>query len=137
MKSPETLIERYTAAAMATDRDALMALYAPGVRIFDMMMPWQVRGAVEWEPIIDDWFTHAGTGSDVKASDVEVKATDGMALLTMNMFYGNIGADDEQESMVNRLTWIAVPDGDDWKIIHEHTSVPLSNEDMSPVYAPS
>ena len=31
----------------------------------------------------------------------------------------------ELRSMQNRLTWVLKPEGDGWKIPHEHTSVPL------------
>lgn len=136
MKSPETLVDRYTVAAATTDRDALLALYAPDVRMFDMMLPWQISGTEEWAPRIDNWFSGVGTQAEVQARDVEVTTTDGMALLTMNMEYAHIESDGERMAMVNRLTWVVVPHGDDWRIIHEHTSVPLNEDDMTPQFEP-
>ena len=61
--------------------------------------------------------------------------TDDMALLTMFMHYSDQREDGENEGMSNRLTWVAVPNGDDWVILHEHTSVPL-NDDMGPILEP-
>lgn len=132
MPSPETLIARYTAAATALDKDALLALYAPDVRLFDLMRPWQVRGTEDWGTSVDSWFADVGTDPEVTASDIDVRTTAEMAVLTMRMDYYHVNADGEREGMPNRLTWVAIPNGDDWVIVHEHTSVPLNEETMSP-----
>lgn len=134
MTSPETLISRYTAAATALDKDALLALYAPDVRLFDLMRPWQIRGIGAWDASVARWFADVGTDPEVTASDVDVKTTAGMAVLTMRMDYYHVNAEGKREGMPNRLTWVAVPNGDDWMIVHEHTSVPLNEETMSPVF---
>lgn len=136
MKSPESLIQRYTRAATDLNRDALIGLYAPDMRIFDLMAPWQNRGTDEWTQRIDHWFSGVGTDPDISASDVEVTTTEGMAVLSMNMGYYHTNQEGNREGMTNRLTWVAVPDGDDWKIIHEHTSIPLNEADMTPIFEP-
>lgn len=137
MRSPDTLIERYISAAKACDRDALLALYSLDLRMFDLMLPWQFRGTEEWAKQVDRWFSEVGSNADVQASDIEVRATDDMAVLTMNMMYAHVEENGERFSMTNRLTWVAETSGGDWKIVHEHTSVPLNEKDMSPVYEPS
>lgn len=136
MKSPKTLIERYTAAVIATDRDALMQLYAPNVRVYDTMLPWEFRTADAWSTFVENWFSGVRANPQAEASNVDVVETDGMALLTMFMYYGHTEDDGELVGLTNRLTWVAVPDGDDWKIIHEHTSSPLNMEDMTPQFEP-
>lgn len=136
MTSPETLVERYTAAATALDKEALLGLYQSDMRMFDLMLPWQIRGTEEWASRVDTWFSGVGTEPEVNASDVEVITTGKMTLLTMNMAYYHVNAEGDREGMTNRLTWVAVPNGDDWKIIHEHTSVPLLEDDMSPQFEP-
>lgn len=136
MKSAQTLVDRYTAAATAADREALLALYAPEMRMFDLMLPWQVRGTEEWAPRVDNWFSGIGTQAEAVASEIEVKETAKMAVLTMNMTYAHVSSGGERFSMTNRLTWVAVPEGDDWKIMHEHTSVPIREDDMTPQFEP-
>lgn len=136
MKSPETLIERYTQAATNLNRDALISLYAHDVRIFDLMAPWQNHGSDEWASRIDHWFSGVGSDPAITASEIEVTTTEGMAVLSMNMGYYHTNQEGNREGMTNRLTWVAVPDGDDWKIIHEHTSIPLNEADMTPIFEP-
>lgn len=133
MNDPKTLIDRYIAAAEALDADALIALYAPDLRLFDLMTPWQRTSADEWRAGIDDWFQHTGDDPKLTASQIEVKQTEGMALLTMVMEYTHV-ENGKRVGMPNRLTWVAVPDGGDWLIVHEHTSVPLQEPEMTPQF---
>jgi ketosteroid isomerase-like protein len=136
MNDPRTLIDRYTAAVEAVDKQALLKLYSSEARLFDAFMQWECRGTGAWSAQLEDWFSHMSThGSSAKATDVEIQATDDMAMLTMFMHYSDQREDGENEGMSNRLTWVAVPNGDDWTILHEHTSVPL-NDDMKPILEP-
>lgn len=137
MNNPETLIDRYTAAVQAVDKEALLALYSPAARIFDAFTPWQSRGTGEWGAQLEGWFSHMRNhGGEAIATEVDVQVTTQMALLTMVMRYSEQNEDGKNEGMSNRLTWVALPDGDDWLIVHEHTSVPLNEETMSPVFEP-
>lgn len=135
MNALQTLIDRYTAAATNLDGDALVSLYAPEVRLFDLMTPWQIHGAETWREGIKHWFQSVGSNPRVEASDVEIRQAEGMALLTMTMTYSHV-QNGERFSMPNRLTWVVIPHGEDWQIIHEHTSVPLDGGDMKPVFTP-
>lgn len=137
MNNPETLIDRYTAAVQAVDKEALLALYSPAARIFDAFTPWQSRGTGEWSAQLESWFSHMRKhGGEAIATEIDVQATTQMALLTMVMRYSEQNEDGKNEGMSNRLTWVAIPHGDDWLIVHEHTSVPLNEETMSPVFEP-
>lgn len=134
MPAPETLIDRYTAAAIALDREALLALYHDDILLYDLMLPWQISGTGAWSAKIDSWFSGVGSDPVVEASDVAVTTLGEAALLTMTMHYGHTDEDGTSMRMANRLTWVAVAAGDDWKILHEHTSVPLDEQTMSPQF---
>lgn len=136
MNSPKSIVERYTDAATKLDAEALLALYAPNMRMFDLMMPWQIRGIDLWRGRVQGWFESTGDNPRVRASDVEVTATPEMALLTMLMEYSHVESNGKRFSMLNRLTWVLAPNGDDWQIVHEHTSVPVRESDMQPVFQP-
>lgn len=136
MTTPESLIDRYIAAATAIDKNALLALYSPTVRIFDMSMPWQHSSLQSWSEMVDNWFGHMGTHPEAVASNVEIHATEELALITMFMGYYHDDAEGNRDGMTNRITWVAVPEGDDWRIVHEHTSVPLTMDELTPVFEP-
>lgn len=137
MKSPESVIERYSEAVQTLDSKAMLALYSPDARVFDLMAPFEIHGRKGFQDRIESWFSEVDAkDARAEASDVEVKTADGLATMTMFMRYSDLTESGERRSMTNRLTWILEADGDDWKIIHEHTSVPLSEEDMTPIYEP-
>ena len=137
MKAPESVLERYSEAVRTLDKQALLALYSPELRMFDMMGPFEIHGPEGFATRVSRWFDEIDKKDPkAEATDIESKVVDDLAYMTMLMRYSDAGEDDERRSMTNRLTWVLVPDGDDWKIIHEHTSVPLSEEDMTPIYEP-
>lgn len=137
MRTPETVLERYSEAVRTLDKDAMLALYSPQMRVFDMMAPFELRGPEGFANRIESWFSEVDAkDARAEASDVEVRTADGLASMTMFMRYSDAGENGERRSMTNRLTWILEQEGDDWKIIHEHTSVPLNEEDMAPIYEP-
>lgn len=137
VNDPKTILERYSAAVASNDIEALLALYAPEARVFDMTMPWQHLNLDGWREKTSDWFHHMrGLEAAANASEVEMHTSDGMALMTMLMAYYDVNDKGEREGMTNRLTWVLVPAGDDWKILHEHTSAPLSQDEFEVVMEP-
>ena len=137
MNNPESLLSKYIAAVEAADEDALLALYTPNARIFDMTMPWEHSDQQSWRAMATDWFRHVrnhGSGADV--TRVETHETESMVLMTFFIDYFDLNEQGEREGMSNRLSWVLVPDGEDWKILHEHTSVPLTGDTMAPVFQP-
>lgn len=136
MKTVQTVIDRYTAAVESLDADAMLALYAPDARIFDMVMPWEHRSAESFRALVEQWFNMTGANPTVKFNDVSIVEADAIAVLTAIVDYLDDGKNGERNCMSNRLTWVLQPGGDELLITHEHTSAPLSDEDeaMPPVF---
>ncbi len=91
-------------------------------------------------PAIEGWFGSLDT-ERVKVSfeDVRVEASAGSGLAGLTAFgtYAAIASDGaELRSMQNRLTWVLKFDGaaGAWKIIHEHTSTPISPGDTKAIF---
>jgi ketosteroid isomerase-like protein len=62
---------------------------------------------------------------------MQTVAVDDLATLSARVCYAALAASgDELRAMQNRLTWVLKPDGGSWKIIHEHTSVPIGFSDL-------
>lgn len=137
MKSPETVLERYIDAVQSLDKPAILALYSPTLRMFDLMMPFEFHGPEGFAERVNQWFDDMeDSNPSAEATNIESKITDDLAYMSMFMRYSDTDEHGEPRGMTNRLTWVLMPDGDDWKIVHEHTSVPLREEDMTPQFEP-
>lgn len=137
MKALESVVDRYTAAVKSLDKQALLALYAPSLRMFDMTSPFELRGPETFAKRVDKWFVDMeGSVPGAKALQIESAASGDLAYMSMLMEYFDVDEEGNRRGMTNRLTWVLAPDGDDWKIIHEHTSVPLDEETMEPMFQP-
>lgn len=135
MKTLESVLERYISAVKSLDKQAFLALYDPSVRYFDMTAPFELRGTDVFGGRVDKWFAHMeGSEPDVIPSNLESSSSGELAYMTMLIDYADVDAEGNRRAMMNRLTWVLAPRGDDWKIIHEHTSVPLNEETMEPEF---
>ena len=139
MTRPEQpVLAAYAAAVAAQDTDALLALYAPEVVVFDLWGEWAYHGAPAWRAAVEEWFGSLD-GEQVEASFTEVEAqqSGGAAgpapgplagewlSLSALVTYRNFAATGEPgRSMLNRLTWVLRREGEGWLIVHEHTSAP-------------
>ena len=132
MRTVESLLERYCAAARDRDVEAMLSLYASDFRLFDMMLPWQNQSPEAWRTSVQGWFEGSGDHPGAEAQQTEITTTDGMACLTTIMTYFYEGEEGERKFMHNRLTWVLMPFDGDWKIVHEHTSIPWNESAGKP-----
>lgn len=132
MNTPQSVIDRYTSAVMNLDREAMLSLFAEDLKMFDTVTPWKFENRNEWAVYIDEWFSAGATYAKVEASDVHIRTFADCAHVSMNMRYAEHGGG----GMTNRITWLLVPDGEEWKILHEHASVPLHRTEMTPQFQP-
>jgi uncharacterized protein (TIGR02246 family) len=128
MIAPAMLLDTYRQAAHAKDVDAFMSLYHPDVKVFDTWGTWAYDGAAAWRRAVEGWFGSLGT-ERVEVSFDEVSVTTGEALASLHAVatYAGVSADGKQlRAMQNRLTWVLQSVDGAWKVVHEHTSVPVS-----------
>jgi uncharacterized protein (TIGR02246 family) len=127
---PDDLLERYAAAARAKDVEAFLALYADDVRSFDLWERWSYDGKDELRRMVEQWFGSLGDETvAVEFDEVRTQiGADVAAVSAFTTFRGISAAGEELRSMNNRLTWVLRKEGDDWRIVHEHTSAPAGDE---------
>lgn len=130
----EDLFDRYVAAVNASDPEALLALYADDVHIFDMMEPFERHGRDSGREMIQAWLGEEGTTQDCRIEDLHILERDDLATARAAVRYGMTMADGMQHAMWNRATWTLQRIDGTWKIVTEHTSVPLGVDDMQPVF---
>ena len=121
------ICDTYTKAVREKNVAAFLGLYHPTARVFDTWGVWSYEGEAARRKVIEQWFGSLGEERVAVTFDrVQTTVTSDLASLTARVVYAAIsptGA--ELRSMQNRLTWVLKPEGGTWKIIHEHTSVPI------------
>jgi ketosteroid isomerase-like protein len=122
--------DAYARAVYGKDAESFLALYHPEARVFDTWAVWSFEGPVERRKVVEKWFSSLGDERVRVAFDRGSGAVaDGLATLSARATYAAISAAGaELRSMQNRLTWVLRGEKDSWRIIHEHTSVPIGGD---------
>jgi ketosteroid isomerase-like protein len=123
----EAVLKAYGDAVLAKDVDAFVALYDLEVEVFDAWGTWSYRGVAAWRRMVADWFGSLGSERVlVAATEVRAAASTELAMLNAAMTYRSVSVEGKElHAMTNRLTWGLRRQGDAWRIVHEHTSVPV------------
>jgi ketosteroid isomerase-like protein len=131
------VLERYKSTVFAKDLEGFMRLYSENVRIFDTWEAWSYEGKKAWRPVIEKWFSSLGEETvAVSLEDIQVIVGADMAIAGAIVTYAAVSAAGlTLRSIQNRFSVALAREGDDWLIIHEHTSVPISFDDRRAVTA--
>lgn len=126
-------LRRYAAAVGAKDAAAFAALYADDVEIFDTWDVWSMRGLPAWRAMAEAWFASLGDERlVVEVADAREAASGDLAFGHAVLTFTAFSADGQRlRSLDNRLTMVLRKTGGAWKIVHEHTSVPVAHETLA------
>ncbi|GGY78330.1 hypothetical protein GCM10011613_23700 [Cellvibrio zantedeschiae] len=124
------LLELYKAAVFEKDAVKFLSLYDTSSRVFDTWGVWVFEDLESRRPVIENWFGSLGDERvTVNFDDVQITGTEEIAVLTAVGTYAAISLDNKElRSMQNRFTWALKRYAAQWKIVHEHTSVPIAND---------
>jgi uncharacterized protein (TIGR02246 family) len=131
-----TLLENYTSAVLAKDVDAFLDLYADDTLVFDSWGSWEFAGADAWRPMVQMWFDSLGDKvCEARFTEVVASVRDDLATAHAAVRYAEVTAGgDEADSMMNRITVTLEKRDGEWKITHEHTSMPLDMETAKGIF---
>jgi ketosteroid isomerase-like protein len=125
-------LTRYGDAVRAKDVAAYCALYDDDVHVFDMWGAWSLRGIAPWRTMTTEWF--ASLGSEyvtVGAEDAHADGGDDLVIGHAFITYTAWTAEGSRlRGMSNRITMGLRQRAGAWKIIHQHTSVPIDGATM-------
>jgi uncharacterized protein (TIGR02246 family) len=129
------LLADYAAAVLAKDVEAFVALYADDVQIFELWANW-THDIASWREMATGWFAFLGEErSVVEAADVRVRRSGDLAMLSASLTYRAVDpSGKELRSLDNRLSWVLRDHGGRWRVVHEHTSVPIAHEDGKGIF---
>lgn len=138
-QNPVTVtLDAYASAAKAQDVDAFVALYDDDVVVYDAWGHWEHSGIAAWRAMATEWFGSLGGETvEVEFSDVRTAVGSDVAFGHATVTYVGISAEGERlRAMTNRLT-VNLRKGDGgWKIVHEHTSLPVDMATGVAIFAP-
>lgn len=125
-----SICNEYKRAIYEKDAVAFLGLYHPEARVFDTWGAWSYEGVTARRKVVENWFSSLGDERvSVTIDRVQTNSAEALATLSARVIYvGLSAAGDELRAMQNRLTWVLKSQGGAWKIIHEHTSVPIGND---------
>jgi len=124
----DRIFDAYQRAIYAKDVSAFMALYSQDVRVFDAWECYCYEDADTWRAVIERWFNSLGKETvQVSIQEVRTVVSSDYASASALVSYTAIAPDGGQlRSMKNRLSWVLACTHTGWKIVHEHTSVPIN-----------
>ena len=130
------VLDDFKASVLGKDVDAFVALYDPGLSIFDMWGVWSYDGIEPWRQMVERWFSSVGTDRViVDFSDVKTIVTKELALVHAFIKYKALDTEGKElRSMDNRFTATLRQNGDGWKIVHQHTSSPIDPATISVMF---
>jgi uncharacterized protein (TIGR02246 family) len=131
----QAMIDEYAAAVLAKAPSRLTALYAPDVRVFDTWGVWSFDGRKAWGRNLQDWLGSLGEETvEVQFGDVSLARYGETASVNAVVKYRAVDtAGHVIRSMQNRLSWFLTKADGRWFIAHEHTSAPISPENLKAI----
>ncbi|AWB86236.1 YybH family protein [Mycetocola zhujimingii] len=131
------VLEAYRAAVAARDVSAFAAIYADDVHVFDSWEQWQYLGIEAWRAMATGWFNSLGdTSVRVEFTDLRTFVGDDVAFGHADATFSAISPDGERlHSMTNRFSVGLERQNGAWRIVHEHTSLPIDPESNSAIFA--
>lgn len=121
----EALLDAYSQAVYQKNIDQLLALYTDDVVVFDAFDNWEYRGKPAWGEAVSRWFDDMGDDLvRITFNQTHSEFDDNVGGINAEAHYEGISKT-ENYSMTNRMTLGLRKVGGDWKISHEHTSLPI------------
>jgi ketosteroid isomerase-like protein len=117
-------IERWTTSLRAKDVDGVMSHYEDGALAFDLAPPLQHRGG-EIRKGLEAWFPTWDGPIGYELRDLAVVATSEIAFAHGLARLTGKRTDGERTDVWFRTTVCMRRAGSEWRIVHEHSSVPF------------
>lgn len=124
------LLTRWEEAFRARDADAVMSLYARGddVVAFDIVPPLAKVGSSAYQQNYEEFFGMFAGPLEVELRDVRIVAGDDVAFLhCFDRMSGTLHGGEQFDLWLRVTSGLRRIDGE-WRIIHDHVSVPTDFE---------
>ena len=129
----EDFFKIYQKSAWDKDASAMIDLYDEHALIFDMWDQGYVSNPSEWRKIITDWLGTLGEEKvKVEFEMVKIHQSGNVGFASALIQFQAISGDGAVlRSMRNRISLGFSKIEDGWKVIHQHTSAPISSDGLT------
>lgn len=136
-KTVQDVLTNYRKAVHEKDVDKFLLGYAEDVHIFDCWGKWEYTGTAAWKQVVAEWFS--GLEEElllrVEFHDDIVKESGDLTYVHCAVSYTAVDlSGKELRSMKNRFTFVLEKIQGSWKIIHEHSSLPINPENDQAIF---
>ena len=132
----EDFFKLYEKAVWYKDKMAMISLYDQEAVIFDMWDKGYILNHPEWASAIENWFGSLGD-EKVKVAFEMVAIHQSSDVGFASAFIGFQAISIEGivlRSMKNRITLGFSKCENEWKVIHQHTSAPISSNGLTAIF---
>ncbi|HLZ86306.1 MAG TPA: nuclear transport factor 2 family protein [Puia sp.] len=132
MSEIRVMTDAFAATIYEKDLEGFLSLFDSGVNVFDMWEQWSYEGLAAWREMVKGWFAGLGAERDVVSfEEVQIQEAGDMGFLTAIVRFAAVSAEGKElRFLQERLTWVLRRKDGGWKIVHQHTSVPLDGGTM-------
>ena len=125
----------YQDSAWQKDAAAMINLYHEQAVIFDMWDQHYLSNPSEWTKVIEDWLGSLGTEKvKVEFDRIEIHQSGNIGFANALIQFQAISSEGViLRSMKNRITLGFSKAKDEWKVIHQHTSAPISSNGLKAI----
>lgn len=125
----------YKDAAWSKDTTAMINLYDEQAVIFDMWDKGYCISSSEWRKIIEDWLGSLGEEKvKVEFDMIKISQSDIVGFASALVQYQAISSEGAVlRSMRNRISLGFSKAGNAWKVVHQHTSAPISSNGLTAI----
>jgi ketosteroid isomerase-like protein len=128
----QDIIENYKSAVYEQNVEKFVSAYATNIQVYDCWDDWECKGISKWKESVNGWFNHLkedGVQLKVELNDLVVEENAGLAFINSNVsFIAYNGSGEKLRQITNRFTFGLKKENNSWKIIHQHSSLPISME---------
>jgi len=132
MNTVQSVLDQYKAAVYNQDIDLFMELYDDSLHVYDSWNTWEIKSKSEWRKVIENWFNGLKRdGSTLKVSfeDCVINEDTSIAFIHTSIRFSEYNSHNiEFRHLTNRFTIGLKLINDKWKIVHEHSSLPIDSD---------
>ncbi|WP_394122061.1 YybH family protein [Planococcus donghaensis] len=129
----EDMLKNYKDAVHKKDAEKFLSAYADDVHIYDCWERWESKGISLWRESVVGWFNELnedGYSLNVDFNDVTIVENNDVAFVHCAVTYAAFKDNVEEKirQMTNRFTFGLKKVNESWRIVHEHSSVPINKD---------